>query len=239
MAPSGPIATWSIQRRLRSVARTVVSPFACVATTFASSPPVTMRRLSQAAERIAPSCTRTRLCAQSGETSSRSSSPRTKAAASPRKCTPTTLAPALTGRVRSTTEAVSVRVSVTSRSCRRSGNAGRETGADCLLGHVAANKDHTALAGLTILPRTLMIAVEDHVHALKDEAVGIVLERENALGAQYFRPLVGDEVLDPAKELVGVERLLGPQRQRLHILVVIVLEPAVMVRVMIVLMIMV
>ena len=79
-----------------------------------------------------------------------------------------------------------------------------------------------------------MVAVQDHVHALEHEAVGIVLEIEDALAAQDGRAVLGDELLDPGKELVGAERLVGLERERLHVLVVIVLEPAVVVMVMIV-----
>ncbi len=74
-----------------------------------------------------------------------------------------------------------------------------------------------------------MVAVEDHVHALEHEALGIVLERQDALAAQDVGPVLGDEVLDPGKELVRVERLVGLERDRLHVLVVVVLEPAVIV----------
>ena len=77
-------------------------------------------------------------------------------------------------------------------------------------------------------PRPLMVAVQDHVHALEHEALGIVLEREDALAAQDARPVFSDQVLDPGKKLVGVERLVGLQRHRLHLFVVIVLETCAM-----------
>ena len=111
-APFGPTATWSIQRRFWSVARTALSPSGSVATTLPSSPPVMMRSPSEAAARIAPPWIGTRRSAPSLPTKSSASSPSTKTAASPRKCAATTGAPAVTGRVRSTTEGVSVRVSV-------------------------------------------------------------------------------------------------------------------------------
>ena len=71
-----------------------------------------------------------------------------------------------------------------------------------------------------------MVAVEHHVHALENKALRIVLEREDALGAQDVRPLSLGEVLDERKELVGIERLISRERNRLHLLVVIVLQPA-------------
>ena len=87
---------------------------------------------------------------------------------------------------------------------------------------------------LAVLPGALMVAVEDHVHALEHEALGIVLEIEDALAAQDGRAVLGDELLDPGEELVGTERLVGLDRERLHVLVVIMLEPAVVVMMVIV-----
>src|SRR5690606_8771638 len=56
------------------------------------------------------------------------------------------------------------------------------------------------------------------------EAVRIVLERQNALGAQDRRTVLRNQILDPRKELVGIERLVGRDRDRLHLLVVIMLQ---------------
>src|SRR5581483_1350076 len=187
--PSRAMATRSIQRRLASVATVSDEPSAPVLITWPSSPPVTTRRPSQAAARMAPACTAIRLASPSRAASSSASSPSTNTAASPRKCTSTTAASALTGRVRSTTEAVSLAGSLTAAACR-SGDACGEARADVLLGQIAADEDDAAQALLVCLPRALMIAVEDHVHALEDEAVGIVLEGEDALGAQDARPLL-------------------------------------------------
>ena len=75
-----------------------------------------------------------------------------------------------------------------------------------------------------------MIAVKDHVNTLKDEALVVILEGEDALAAQNARPLLLHEVLHPGKELIGIERPIDVERNRLHLLVVIVLQPAVGVR---------
>ena len=72
-----------------------------------------------------------------------------------------------------------------------------------------------------------MVAVEDHVHALEDEALVVILEREDAFAAQDVRAFLLHQVLHPGKELVGIERLVALERNRLHVLVVIVLQPAV------------
>src|SRR5262249_33101285 len=108
-----------------------------------------------------------------------------------------------------------------------SGDAALEAGPDLLFRQLLADEHDAALALLAVLPGALVIAVKDHVHALEHEALGIVLEREDALGTQDRRPVFGDELLDPGEEPVGVERLVGLQGQRLHVLVVIVLESVV------------
>src|ERR1700681_1534884 len=112
---------------------------------------------------------------------------------------------------------------------RVSRHALRKALADHLFGHLAADEDGAARPLLAILPGALVVAVEDHVDALEHEALGIVLERQDALAAQDFLALLGDQILDPWEELVGIERLLGPERERLHVLVVIVLEAAMVV----------
>src|SRR5579872_5261467 len=73
-----------------------------------------------------------------------------------------------------------------------------------------------------------MIAVEDHVHALEDKTCGIVLERQDALAAQDVLALGGDQILHPRKELVGIQRLVGAQRDRLHVFIMVVLEAVAM-----------
>src|SRR5712691_527003 len=110
-----------------------------------------------------------------------------------------------------------------------SSNTAFKAVADLVFIEVAADEHDPALAPLARLPRPLVVAVEDHVHALEHEALGIVLERHDALGAQDARSVLGDEVLHPREELVGIERLVGLQRQRLHLLVVIVLHTVTMV----------
>src|SRR5712691_52045 len=241
-APSGPRATWSIHRRFASSATTLAAPAASAATTLPSSPPVTTRAPSPAMARMPPSCTATRRAVPSAATSSSASSPSASAATSPMKWTPTTGAPAAIGRVRSTTDGGSRAslIPIWSHFLRKTGThfsgkcseplrrAGFKTFADAILGQVAADEHDPALALLAGLPRALVVAVEDHVDALEHEPRGVVLERQDALGAQDVRAVLGDEVLHPWEELVGIERLVGPQRDRLHLLVVIVLEPVAM-----------
>src|SRR5262249_10554844 len=84
-----------------------------------------------------------------------------------------------------------------------------------------------AFALFARLPRALVVAVENHVHALEHETLVVVLERQDALAAQNARPLGLHEVLHPGKELVRVERLVGLERDRLHLFVMIVLQAAV------------
>src|SRR5262249_29803866 len=226
----------------------VVAPDASVATTLPSSPPVTIRSSSAAADRTAPAWTATRRSSPLRASSTRASSPRTNAAVSPRKRTSTTGASTVTGRVRSTTEGMSPRVSLMRKPheaaelARRTSNAAEhiesaepscsarraalEAFPDLALRQIAADEHHAAHALLARLPFALMVAVEDHVHTLQHEALVVILERQDALAAQDVGPLFLHQILHPGKELVGVERPLGRQRDRLHLFVVIVLEPA-------------
>src|SRR5262245_9811800 len=227
-----------------------------------------MRSASPAVARIAPPWTGMLRGSPARGANTSAPSPSTKTAACPRKCAATTGAPAVTGRVRSTTEGILARVSVMF-SVSSPGLAGRsstlrqpgarlrasqcpswDTGCpacaghdstdappsrhaagkafpDLLLGQLAADEDDAAFALLARLPRALVVAVENHVHALEHEALVVVLERQDALAAQNARPLRLHEVLHPGEELVRVERLVGLERDRLHLFVVIVLQAAV------------
>src|SRR5262249_2532725 len=120
----------------------------------------------------------------------------------------------------------------------RSSHAGGEAFPDLRFGQLAADEDDAAFAFLVRLPGALMVAVENHVHALEDEALVVVFERQDALAAQNVRPVLLDEVLHPGKELVRVDRVGGFERDRLHLLVVIVLQTAAMVVMMTVFMLM-
>src|SRR5215469_11968959 len=244
-APAGPAATWSIQRCLASAARMVLCPSASVATTLPSSPPVTMRAASAAEVRTAPSCTETLRGSPPRGTNTSAPSPSTKAAVSLRKCAATTGVPVLTGRVRSTTDVVLARLSVMrllrshreERACKVRGlrklkavpsrRAAGKAFPDLVHGQLAADEDDAAFAFLARLPRALVVAIENHVHALEHEALVVVLERQDALAAQDVRPLDLHELLHPGKELVGVERLVGLERDRLHLFVVIVFQATV------------
>src|SRR5579864_6014356 len=107
---------------------------------------------------------------------------------------------------------------------RTSSDAAFKAFTDRLLRQIAADEDDAAIAFLAFFPRPLMVAVEDHVHALEDEAVVVVLERQDALAAQDVRTFGLHQVLHPWEEFVRVERLIASDRHRLHFLVVIMLE---------------
>src|SRR6476661_482563 len=237
MAEFGAIAAWSVHAPFAFAAMTAVAALPFVEITLPSSPPVTIASRLAAEQRIAPPWTVTRRSSPLSEAKTSASSPSTKTAVPPRKCAPTTGASTLTGRVRSTTEGMSEWVSVIVRSryshparlARQEQDAQSRFAAfkaplDLVHRHVAADEHEAAQAFFVLLPVALVVAVEDHVHALEHEALVVVLEREDALAAQDVRPFLLDQVLDPRKELLGVERLVGRERDRLHILVVIVLE---------------
>ena len=133
---------------------------------------------------------------------------RTNTAVSPRKCTAMT-GPSATGRIRLVTEGVWRRASLRGDRTLSSRTIRSRSRPDLLLRQMPSDEDQPALALFVVLPRPLMIAVEDHVHALEHEAIRIVLECENSLGAQDRRALLRHQLLDPRKELVGIERLVG------------------------------
>src|ERR1700743_943940 len=122
------------------------------------------------------------------------------------------------------------------RSLRR--DALLEAVADLLLRQFATDEDEAAFARLAVFPGPLMIALPHHVHALEDVAVVVIAEFGNPFRAQDLLALAGDQVLQPRHELGGIERLAGTERQRLHFLVVIVLEAAMAVIMIVVMMIM-
>src|SRR5258708_39448012 len=109
---------------------------------------------------------------------------------------------------------------------RKSSQAALEAGTDARLGQFPADEDDAAHARFVAFPFALVIAVENHMHALEHEAFRIILERQYALAAQNVLALLLDQGLHPGEELVRIERPLGLERDRLHLLVVIVLEPA-------------
>src|ERR1700730_8846830 len=182
-----------------------------------------MRVLSPSEQRIRPPCTPTACGSPSPGTSSRDSSPSTNTAVRPRKCAATTAAPALTACVRSTTDVIGEGASVM---VYGSGDAAFEAGLDPLLRQGAADEYDPAFPLLPVLPWPLVIAVEDHVHALKDQPLIVALERQDALAAQDVGSVPLHQILHPGKELVGIERPFGLDHERLHLLVMMVLEPA-------------
>src|SRR6516164_7280669 len=106
-----------------------------------------------------------------------------------------------------------------------SGNdAAFEAGANEFFRQFAANEDDAAFALLAVLPFPLMIAFQHHMHTLEDIAVIIAGEGKYALRAQDLLALGLDQVLQPGHEQHGIERLVAAQRQRLHLLVMIVLQ---------------
>src|SRR6185312_4464277 len=158
-----------------------------------------MRLPSEALARMPPAWTFTLHSPSSGANSS-ASSPSTNTGVWPSTCTPTIVPPVSMRRTRPASEGSGWSVVL----IEKSGYAALETLPDLILRQIAADEDDAAQALLAVLPRALMIAVEDHVHALEDEALGIVLERQDALAAENLRTLLRDQILHPGKELVRV-----------------------------------
>ena len=71
-----------------------------------------------------------------------------------------------------------------------SGDAAFKALTDFIFGQIAPDEHDAAVANLVPAPGPLMIAVEDHVDALKHETLGIVLERQDAFAAQDVGPVL-------------------------------------------------
>src|SRR3954466_2888579 len=106
------------------------------------------------------------------------------------------------------------------------GNTALKAVADQLLRQFAADEDGAVSPPFVVLPLTLMVALEHHVDALEHVAIVVAGKGQDALRTQDLLSLLGDEVLPPRHELGRIERLIRSQRQGLHLLVVVVLQPA-------------
>ena len=70
---------------------------------------------------------------------------------------------------------------------------------------VSADKDDAGFAFLICPPRPLMIAFDDHMNALHNETLRIVLECNNALEAQNIRPVHLRYFLNPGEKTIWIE----------------------------------
>src|SRR5829696_4584614 len=103
------------------------------------------------------------------------------------------------------------------------GDGAFEAFGDHFTGQIAADENDPTVALLAGFPWPLMVAIEDHVHALENEPLVVVFERENAFAAQNIRALLLHEILHPREEFFRIERLVSLQRNRLHLLIMVVL----------------
>ena len=74
-----------------------------------------------------------------------------------------------------------------------------------------ADKYETALMFFAVLPGTLMVTFDDHVHTLDNIAFMTILESQNALQPKNIRPLLLCDLLNPWEEFICVE-LTRPKR---------------------------
>src|SRR5262245_42431220 len=174
-----------------------------------------MRVPSDALDKIAPAW----MPMRRSPAYNKASSPNTKTGVPPRKCTPTIVASTSTRRTRSASEGRGAWMSLTS------GDAVLKALSNSVFWQIAAYENDTTVPILIRAPRPLVIAIEDHVHALKHETLRIVLEPENAFAAEDIGSVFGNQILNPGKELVRIEWPVGLHRNRLHLLVVVMLEP--------------
>ena len=69
---------------------------------------------------------------------------------------------------------------------------------------VAADKDEAGFTLFVFLPWTLMIAFDDHVHALYHIALCVTFESNNALEAKDVRAVCLSDLLNPWEETVWI-----------------------------------
>ena len=98
-------------------------------------------------------------------------------------------------------------------------------------------KNQIAFADVIVLNKTDLVSkaeldeVEARIRAINPYAklhrtAVSYTHLQNPLRAQVLLAFAGDQVLQPGHEFGGVERLVGAQRQRLHVLVVVMLQAA-------------
>src|SRR5260221_14146372 len=80
--------------------------------------------------------------------------------------------------------------------------------ADHALRQFAADEYDAAFALFAVAPVALMITIEHHMDALEGKALGVVLECQDAFGAEDVLTLLRHQILNPGKELVRIERPL-------------------------------
>src|SRR5262245_31797372 len=124
-----------------------------------------MRFPSQILSRTAPAWITTRR-SPSSPTNSSASSPSTNTGVDPRKCAPTTGAPAFAERTRSASEGIGICVSLTL------GDAAFKALTNSVFWQITPDEDDAAVALLIRTPRPLVVAVKTQGHALEHEALG-------------------------------------------------------------------
>ena len=87
---------------------------------------------------------------------------------------------------------------------------GFEGAGQALSVQIAANEDKARLTFFILTPGALVVALDDHVHALHHETVGIVPERDDALEAQDARAVHLRGLLDPREKLLRIH-FSGPK----------------------------
>jgi hypothetical protein len=76
---------------------------------------------------------------------------------------------------------------------------------------VAPDEHEMAVSWLARLPGALTVSLDQHVNALNDETIGVVLELDDPLEAQNIGPELLDDILDPRNEFLGEERRVRRQ----------------------------
>lgn len=83
-------------------------------------------------------------------------------------------------------------------------NTSVETALKLVAVKVAADKDEAGFTLFVVLPWTLMISFNDHVHALYHITLCVTFEGNDALQAENVRAVCLGDLLNPWKEAVGI-----------------------------------
>ena len=85
---------------------------------------------------------------------------------------------------------------------------------------VPADEDEATFAALIRFSGALRAAFDQHMHALNDEALVVVLHGDDALHAKDIESERLGDILNPGNEPLGVERPVGAERQTGDLLIV-------------------
>ncbi len=77
---------------------------------------------------------------------------------------------------------------------------------------MSANEHKPRLALLARLPLALQISIKNHMHALKNKTLRLLLESNDALAAQNIRAVTLNQLVEPGNKAFGIDITLVTDR---------------------------